>query len=138
MVDYIKFLTKHVAIRFIIAGGTSALIDLAVLYLLNTVFGIHYLISAILAFIVAFCFSFTLHKFWTFKSHKEETHKQIIMYLGTSLFGLSLNTFLMYIFVDHIHLPVILSQIFVGAIVACSSFFISRNIVFKYKKIEEI
>ena len=133
MVDYIKFFTKHVAIRFIIAGGTSAMVDLALLYLLNTTFGLHYLLSAILAFIGAFGVSFTLHKFWTFKSHLEETHKQAMMYFGTSLFSLFLNTILMFIFVDFFHVMVLLSQFFVGIMVAFFSFFISRNFVFKYK-----
>jgi len=129
-------LEKHVVLRFIISGGTSAVVDLFFLYIFHNILNIHYLLSAVLAFIIAFFVSFTLHKFWTFKSHAEQTHKQVVMYLGTSLFGLSLNTLLMYIFVDHFHVQVLLSQIFVGIIVAFSSFFISRNFVFKYKKSE--
>lgn len=126
--------TQYVAIRFIISGGTSAFVDLTLLYLFNTIFGWHYLISAILAFIGAFFVSFTLHKFWTFKSHSESTHKQMVMYLGTSVFGLCLNTLLMYIFVDFFHINVILSQIFVGIMVAFCSFFLSHNFVFKYRR----
>ena len=134
MIDIVRYFTKHVAIRFIIAGGTSAMVDLILLYLLNTTLGIYYLLSAVLAFLGAFGVSFTLHKYWTFKSHAEETHKQAIMYLGTSLFALFLNTLLMYIFVDFFHIEVLISQFFVGIMVAFSSFFISRNFVFKYKK----
>ena len=131
-------LEKHVALRFIMAGGTSAFVDLVFLYIFNSVLNMHYLLAAILAFLIAFCFSFTLHKFWTFKSHEERAHKQAIMYMGTSLFSLCLNTLLMYIFVDYIHIQVLLSQIFVGIIVAFSSFFISRNFVFKYKQNQNI
>ena len=134
MIDLVRYFTKHVVIRFIISGGTSASVDLILLYLLNTTLGIHYLLSAILAFVGAFGVSFTLHKYWTFKSHEEETHRQVVMYLGTSLFGLFLNTTLMYIFVDFFHIIVLLSQFFVGIMVAFSSFFISRNFVFKYKR----
>ncbi len=136
MIDLVNYFTKHVAIRFIISGGTSAAVDLSFLYLFNKVLNMHYLISAIVAWVIAFFVSFTLHKFWTFKSHGEETHKQVVIYLGTSLFGLFLNTVLMYVFVDIFHIEVILSQFFVGAIVAFSSFFISRNFVFKYKPSE--
>ena len=133
MIDLVRYFTKHVAIRFIISGGTSATVDLILLYLLNTTLGIHYLLSAILAFLGAFGVSFTLHKYWTFKSHQEQTHKQAIMYFGTSLFALFLNTLLMYIFVDFFHITVLVSQFFVGIMVAFSSFFISRNFVFKYR-----
>ncbi len=132
--DIFKYLTQHVVIRYLLSGGTAGVTDLIALYLLNGILGIYYLLSAILAFIMAFFVSFTLHKFWTFKSHEESTHKQVILYFSASLFGLSLNTLLMYIFVDYFHIEVILSQIIVGLLVACFSFFISRNLVFKYKK----
>jgi putative flippase GtrA len=125
--------TKHVLIRFIISGGTSAFVDLFILYILNSVWHIHYLTSAILAFICAFGVSFTLHKFWTFKSHGESAHKQVAMYLATSLFGLCLNTLLMYIFVDFFHLIVLVAQFIVGIMVAFCSYFLSHKFVFKYK-----
>ncbi len=126
-------ITRHVAVRFFISGSTSAFVDLVLLYLLNSVWGIHYLPSAILAFIGAFGVSFTLHKYWTFKSHGDRTEKQAVMYLGTSLLALALNTFLMYLFVDFLHLVVLVAQIIVGLIVACFSYFLSHKIVFKYK-----
>ena len=132
--EIIKFFTKHTAIRFVISGSMAAVTHLSVLFLFNSVYGIHYLIATTAGFLCAFGVSFTMHKFWTFKSHEERTEKQAIMYLGTSLFGLFLNNMLMYLFVDHFHIQVLLSQIFVGLMVACSSFFISRNFVFKYKK----
>jgi putative flippase GtrA len=128
-----SLLNRYVVLRYLISGGTAGVTDLVILYLLNSFFGMHYLLSAILAFILAFCVSFTAHKFWTFKSHEESTHYQVVLYMGTSLFGLFLNTLLMYIFVDHFHLKVILSQIIVGFMVASVTFFISRNIVFKYQ-----
>ena len=133
---YFKILTGHVIVRYILSGGTAAVTDLSALYLFNSILGVQYLISAILAFLVAFGVSFSMHKFWTFKtehSQDEVMHKQVMLYLGTSLFGLVLNTLLMYVFVSGFHIQVILSQIFVGLMVACVSFFISRNFVFKYK-----
>src|SRR5680860_188767 len=107
--EIIRYFTKQVVIRYLIAGGTSGVVDL-----------------------VAFFVSFLSHKFWTFKNYRKETRKQIIMYLFSSVFGLFLNTILMYIFVDYFHLQVILSQIIVGLLVACVNFFTLRNIVFNY------
>ncbi len=129
----INRLTSFVIVRFVISGGTSAVVDLTLLYILNISFGLNYLLSAILAFIGAFFVSFTLHKFWTFKSHGESAHKQMVMYLGTSLFGLCLNTLLMYIFVSKFDFHVIVAQIMVGGMVAICSFFLSHKLVFKYR-----
>ncbi len=129
----IERLTRHVFVRFFISGGTSAMVDLVLLYILNSVVGVHYLLAATLAFIGAFGVSFTLHKYWTFKSHAEETHRQVVMYLFASLLSLVLNTILIYVFVDRFHIQVLLSQIFVGLIIASFSFFLSHKFVFKYK-----
>ena len=129
----ISLTEKHVILRYIISGGTSAATDLTLLYAFNTLMGIHYLMAAVLAYLVAFWVSFLLHKFWTFESHKERTHKQVIMYLGSSLFALALNTLLMYVLVDHFHLAVLVAQFFVGIIIAFCSFFISSKLVFKYQ-----
>lgn len=131
MQDLINYFTRHVWVRFIIAGGTSAFVDLTLLFVLHEVLHIYYLSSAVLAFLGAFGVSFTLHKYWTFKSHQEETHKQALLYLVTQFCGLLLNTSLMYIFVDLLKVNVMLSQVFAGILVAFCSFFIARNLVFK-------
>lgn len=136
--EIFEYLTQHVIVRYVISGGTAAVTDLGLLYVLNSYVGLHYLVASALAFIGSFFVSFLLQKFWTFKSHEEKTHKQVIMYLGNSLFGLGLNTILMYIFVDYIHIQVLVSQIFAGALVAFCTFFISRNLVFKYKNQNQI
>ncbi len=128
----LEITSKYVGLRFFIAGGFAGVTDLLLLYTFNTIFGIHYLLSAIFAFGGAFLVSFFLHKFWTFKSHGESVHKQVVLYLCTSLFGLGLNTLLMYIFVDYFFVQVIVSQILVGLIVALFSFSISRKFVFKH------
>ncbi len=124
--------SRYVGLRYFISGGTAGVTDIALLYIFHNIFHIYYLLSAVIAFVGAFFVSFLLHKYWTFRSHEEQMHRQMAMYLLASLFGLSLNTILMYIFVDHIHVDVIISQVVVGLMVACVSFFVSSNFVFKY------
>jgi putative flippase GtrA len=136
MQDLINYFLKHTWVRFIIAGGTSAFVDLTLLFVLSEVFKVYYLLSAILAFIGAFGVSFTLHKYWTFKSHQEETHKQAFLYLFTQFFGLLLNTALMYIFVDLLKIYVMLAQFIAGILVAFCSYFIARNLVFKTGEVQ--
>ena len=129
----IRKLTQHVVVRFIISGGLSACVNLSVFFVLNSILRVYYITSSVSAFIIAFFFSFTLHKFWTFKSHGVNQHKQMAMYLGTSLFGLGLNTILMYVFVDLLHIYPFVSQVLSGGLVAFCSFALSHNFVFKYK-----
>ena len=133
----IKRFTKYTLVRYVISGSTSAGVNLSVLYLFNTIIGVFYLTASIIAFIVAFFVSLVLHKFWTFKDHSlDGIHKQGAMYLMTSLFGLSLNTMLMYIFVSLLHIWVLIAQIFAGIMVAGFTFFLSKHLVFKNGKTE--
>ncbi len=118
--------------RYLAAGGSAAAVDLGLLYALTEFFGLHYLFSAVLAFIVAFCVSFFLQKFWTFQDPSvERVHAQVALYFVIAVANLGLNTLLMFLFVEKLHLWYFGAQIIVGALLACGSFFISRHIVFK-------
>lgn len=57
-------------IKFGIVGGTGALIQLAVLKVLTDVFGIYYMFSAVLAILLALCWTYTANNYWTFKQGK--------------------------------------------------------------------
>ena len=69
-------------LRFLISGGTAAVVDLLFLYVLTD--GIHmwYLLSSVLAFLAAFSVSFTLQKRWTFRDRSNDRlHVQAPVYL---------------------------------------------------------
>lgn len=130
-----KRFTKHLIVRYLISGGTSALINLGVLSALYYVFGVYYLYAAIIASVIAFFVSLILHKFWTFEDFsRTNMYTQVGKYMMTSLFGLLLNTIFLYVLVDYFHLYVYIGQIIAGGSVACITFFISRGLVFKGKK----
>jgi len=122
-------------VRYIISGGISATVNLAVLSILYYIFDMYYLLASIFSFLVAFFVSLTLHKFWTFEDHSMKgASLQAGKYLVSSIFGLIINTSFLYIFVDFMHLYVFLGQIFAGIITASVTFFISRDHIFKNGK----
>jgi putative flippase GtrA len=132
----IKKLTQHQVVRYIIGGGTSATVSLSLLFVFNSILHIYYITASIMSFLIAFFVSWTFHKFWTFKERSTDNmHKQGGLYLLTSLFGLSLNTLILYVSVDIVHLPVLVGQIIAGVLVACCTFFISKHVVFKKKAV---
>ena len=119
-------------IKYIISGGTAAVVDITLLILFTEVFGWWYLVSAITAFIIAFGISFTLQKFWTFRDHATENiHVQASMYLVVSAVNLGINTLLMYFFVDIFGIWYVVSQILAGGLIALSSFFIYKKLIFR-------
>ena len=118
--------------RYLTAGSIAAVVDLGLLYIFTDLFLIHYLTSAVFAFLATFLVSFTLQKFWTFQDHSvERVHAQAALYLVIALINLAVNTALMYAFVDWLQIWYIGAQFIASGLIACESFFISRHLIFK-------
>ena len=122
-------------LRYLISGGTAAAVDLVVLYILTDIFKVHYLLSAIFAFLVAFLVSFVLQKFWTFQDRStERMHAQAAVYFVVAAVNLVLNTLFLYVFVDIFHMWYIAAQVVASGLIACESFFVSRYLIFRQSK----
>jgi putative flippase GtrA len=118
-------------IKYLIAGGTASFVNLALLFCFTHYIGFHYLVSATLAFIVAFFVSFYLQKFWTFRDNsRNEISKQGGKYLVTGLINLAINSVLMYVFVDIFHIWYMYSQVLAALLIACESFLIYKFLIF--------
>lgn len=117
--------------RYLISGGTGAIVDLACLYALVRFVHLWYLTAAVLAFMIAFSVSFTMQKFFTFNDYAKDTLKrQTALYLAVQVFNLGINTLLMYISVDMLYIHYMLSQILTSGVIAVYSFFIFKHFVF--------
>jgi putative flippase GtrA len=128
----IKALTKHMLVRYFISGSIAAGTNICILSFLYYVIGLYYLAASVVAFLVSFFVSLSLHKFWTFRDNSlTQMPVQMSKYLFSNVFGLLMNTFLLYFFVDYLHIYVFLAQVFASLAVACVTFFISRDYIFQ-------
>ena len=137
MIDaLIQRVKKHEQIgRFLIAGGFAFAVNIVVLYVLTEIFHIYYLISTVLAFLVAFNVSFFLQKSWTFRDNsRDNLHVQIPLYLGMQVANLVLNTGLMYVFVEYLHIWYILSQMIITTVLATVIFLINKKYIFNRRE----
>jgi len=128
-----SLIKKHFTIiKFLISGGTATVVDLIALYYFTDIMKLWYMMSAMLAFVIAFGVSFTLQKFWTFNGqHARRKREQVPMFLTVNLINLGINSIGMYLLVDKVGLWYIFAQIILSATIAFMSFFIYRYIIFK-------
>src|SRR3989344_9424162 len=134
LIKYIaqKWHTSKQIVKYVISGGTSALVELSLLYVLTEYFNVWYMVSFLLALIIAFVVSFLMQKFWTFEnSTTQELHKQASLYFVVTLTHAGLNISALYIVVEYFGMWYILAQIFIGGILALSSFIIYKFFIFK-------
>lgn len=131
----IKHLTKHLLVRYVISGGTATVVNLSLFFILNHVYHIYYIIASVVAFSVGFLVSLILQKFWTFQDRSlHQFHYQVVKYLLTSLFGLSIDIIVLYICVEYFGFYAFAGQIMAGAVSACFTFFLSRHFVFRVRQ----
>ncbi|MFA4941904.1 MAG: glycosyltransferase [Patescibacteria group bacterium] len=133
---YNKIEKYKIIIKYIISGGTAAVVDLSALYFFTSFCGIWYVLSSSLAFLLAYFVSFSLQKFWTFRDNgREKIRQQMYLYFIVGVANLFLNGAGMYLLVDKFGVMYLLAQIIIGAILGASSFIIYRFIIFKKKRI---
>ena len=86
-------------IKFGIVGILNTLINWTIFAILNFL-GMYYIISNIIAYVIATINSYIWNSKWVFKYKGEDKKETTGKFILLNLFGLSLNTVILYLFVD--------------------------------------
>ena len=122
-------------IKFIFSGGAAAFVTLLTLYFFTAIVGLWYVVSSVIGYVAGFGVSFTLQKFWAFRDKStKKIERQAFFYGLTIVANLILNTYGIYFFVQYLDFNYLVAQIIVGLLIACASFFIYRDFIFKKPK----
>ena len=115
--------------RFYLGGGAGVLVYYATLTLLTEVFGIWYIASAIVAWVLNWSLNFAVQKFWTFRNmDRQKARHQLILYFAMGLGFLVVNTPLLYTLVEWGGLPYLWAQVMLTVVQSIVSYFITRRI----------
>lgn len=119
-------------ILFCLVGGTSALIDMSLLYASVEFFNIPLLLAATLSFSVASINGYVLNQKFTFKNEKNVSFSQYLMFLTVSLAGLGLTLALLHMLTNIVGLHYLIAKIITIAIVVFWNYF--ANTLWTFKK----
>ena len=118
-------------LRFFISGGMAFFANIGVMYVLTDRLAVWYLVSSIFAFIGSFVVSFSMQKYWTFKNREaDRMSQQLRMSLVLAVANLGINTVLMYLFVDYVHLHYLAAVVCSAGLIAIETYFIYKYIIF--------
>lgn len=114
--------------KFGIVGILATIVDFGTLTLLTEVFGVFYLTSSCVAFILSTLFNYVASMKYVFKSRftQDEKKQELLLFTVLSVIGLILNQLLMWFFVEKINVFYVLAKIFATILVMAWNF-VSRK-----------
>lgn len=115
---------------YIVCAGIATVVDFLFLYALTEFFGLHYLISAAIAYVFGMTTNYTLNKIYNFKNKSSEVKKQFLLFIFVALIGLGLNQIILYILVERFGLWYIFAKAVGVLIVMIWSFYGHKKITF--------
>jgi putative flippase GtrA len=114
-------------IRFLVAGGSCLLLELACLYAFTEWAGLHYLYSSALAFTISVLVNYWLCRAWVFEGgNKKQSFKAASLFFGSSVAGLGINQLCMYTFVDLMGIYYMAAKLLAAVIVTVWNFVLKR------------
>lgn len=134
----IKLIKKYreILVYGIVGGGTTV-INLSAYYLFSSIIGIQYLISNVLAWIVAFAFAFLANKLWVFESksfQKDLVIKELASFFFARISTGVLDMLLLFVFVDFIGLHPLVSKVIDTAVSSILNYILSKFWIFNMER----
>ena len=123
--------------RYFLVGGLAFLVDYGSLWFLTDVCGLHYLLSAAIAFLLGLTCNYLLSRVWVFDSNRLENRwAEFLVFALIGVVGLGINELVMYLCTDVLQLHYLLSKLLSTALVFFWNFFARKFILFNRQPAE--
>lgn len=119
----------HQFVRYLIAGGTSTLVDISILFVLYQFFHINHLIAAAIAYCCGIITNFTINVFFVFGSNGR-IKKEFAVFVSVGAVGLLWTELIIWLLSNKFTLPVMLAKIVAVVFVLFWNFFMRKKFVF--------
>lgn len=125
----------HQFARYVLVGGLAFVIDFTVLFILTEKVGLHYLVSASIAFLVGMVTNYLLCIGWIFdyRALNNTAHELAVFFL-IGIAGLLLNNSLMFLLTEFLDFHYLFSKIGAAAVIVIFNFSTRRSLLFAERK----
>ncbi|BDZ67311.1 hypothetical protein GCM10025860_07590 [Methanobacterium ferruginis] len=118
--------------RYCFVGGAAFLVDFGSLFIFTEYFGIYYLISAAIAFILGLIANYVLSLSWVFNKRTLNNKKlEFGVFALIGIVGLGLNELFIYFFTDYLQIYYLISKILAAIIILFWNFFARKFTLFR-------
>ena len=124
-------------INYLIFGVLTTIVNYISYIILTKVCNIDYLVSTVIAQVIAIIFAYITNKIFVFQSKnlsKKEFLKEMFSFFGFRILSLFLDMGFMYIFVDMLHLNDVIMKLVSNVLIVIANYIFSKLIIFKKKE----
>jgi len=121
-------------ILYLFFGGLTTLINIVTYRIWTSLFGLDYMKSSIIAWIIAVLFAFLTNKYYVFKSKNNNlinTLKEIFSFFIFRVLSLFLDLCTMYLLVSMVRINDMYAKIIANVLVIIANYFASKLIIFR-------
>ena len=118
-------------VLYVIFGTLTFFVNVIVYFLFESLFGVNYIISNVIAWFFSVLFAYVTNRIWVFESKSPNILKEMSLFFGGRIFSGVVDTGLMYLFIDILTIGDLISKIVVQIIVVILNYVFSKLIVFK-------
>ena len=115
-------------------GGICTLLNLAVLWLLTSALGVHYLLSTMISFFTLTPVAFWLNKIVTFRTPRSAARVEWPRYFATMASSFAANLGLMYLFVSVLGMWYLAASVFVTLLLLAGNFLVNDRWSFAVRR----
>lgn len=118
--------------RYFFVGGAAFIVDFVSLFIFTDFFGIYYLLSAAIAFILGLLANYLLSVKWVFNKRVLENRKfEFGIFAVIGVIGLGLNEVIIWFFTDNLQMYYLYSKVIAAAIILFWNFFARKFTLFR-------
>lgn len=124
-------------INYLIFGVLTTIVNYISYIILTKVCNIDYLVSTVIAQVIAIIFAYITNKIFVFQSKnlsKKEFLKEMFSFFGFRILSLFLDMGFMYIFVDMLHLNDVIMKLVSNVLIVIANYIFSKLFIFKKKE----
>lgn len=118
--------------RYILVGGMAFLVDFMSLFMLTEFFGVYYLVSAAIAFILGLLVNYAMSISWVFNKRTLDNRKFEFGIFGIiGVIGLGLNEFFIWFFTAELSIYYLISKVMAAILILFWNFFVRKITLFR-------
>lgn len=118
--------------RYIFVGGAAFIVDFSSLFIFTDIFGVYYLISAALAFILGLIANYALSINWVFnKRTLDNKLSEFTIFAFIGIIGIFLNVVIIYLFTEYAGFFYLFSKIIAAALILFWNFSARKITLFR-------